>query len=189
MEEIIQEEVALFKAFIDKAEGKPLDLINKFNLPILNALWKVTVGQRFEYEDPNLISIIERLTNLFKRVGRPENVLVMAFSWIVKMNPKFMERDKSIEVKHDIMNLMMKTIKDHQEMLDHNEPRDFIDKVLIEIQNTTDTNSSFYEDVGIENLANTLFDLFLVGSETTSETTSIHDQVSRSSEEGSDRTG
>jgi len=170
MEELIQDEVALFKALIKKSEGEPFDFINQFNLPILNALWKVTVGERFEYDDPELVSIITRLTELFKRVGRPENVLVICFPFIFKLFPTFLDKDKSLETNHDIMNLMFKSIKEHQETLDPNEPRDFTDKVLIEIQNTTDKTSSFYGEAGVENLANTLFDLFLAGSETTSTT-------------------
>merc|ERR550525_2117806 len=68
------------------------------------------------------------------------------------------------------MNLMTESIKQHQDTLDVNDPRDFTDKMLIEINNTTDKSSSFYGEVGIDNLRNTLFDLFLAGSETTSTT-------------------
>jgi len=170
MEEMIQEEVSLFKACINKNKGEPFDFINQYNLPILNALWRVTSGERFDYDDPKLISIIERLTDMFKRLARPENVISICFPWINKIFPTFLEKDKSVKTNHDIMNLMFESIKQHQETLDHNEPRDFTDKVLIEIQKTTDETSSFYGEIGIENLANTLFDLFLAGSETTSTT-------------------
>ena len=170
MEEMIQDEIQLFKALIDKKKSEPFDFINQFNLPILNALWRITVGERFDYDDPKLLSIIERLTEMFKRVGKPENVITICFPLIKKIFPTFLESDKSIQINHDIMNLMFESIKQHQETLDPNEPRDFTDKVLIEIGNTTDKTSSFYGDTGLENLANTLFDLFLAGSETTSTT-------------------
>ena len=42
--------------------------------------------------------------------------------------------------------------------------------MLIEIENTTDKSSSFYGQLGIDNLKVTMFDLFLAGSETTSTT-------------------
>ena len=41
MEEMIREEVQLFTEEIRRSEGEPFDFINKFNLPILNALWNV----------------------------------------------------------------------------------------------------------------------------------------------------
>ena len=62
MEELIQEEVDLFKALILKNGEESFDFINKLNLPILNALWRVTVGERFDYDDPKLLSIVHRLT-------------------------------------------------------------------------------------------------------------------------------
>ena len=43
MEEMIREELHLFTEEIRRSEGEPFDFINKFDLPILNALWNVTV--------------------------------------------------------------------------------------------------------------------------------------------------
>jgi len=170
MEEMIQEEVDMFKALIDKNKEEPFDFINQLNLPILNALWRITVGERFEYDDPKLQSIVHRLTETFQRLGRPENILIFAFPWLAKLYPGFMERDKTLEVNHDIMDMMAESVEQHQATLDVNAPRDFTDTMLIEIKNTTDKTSSFHSNFGIENLKNVLFDLFLAGSETTSTT-------------------
>jgi len=170
MEGMINEEVAMFIEEIKKTEGEPFDFTSKFNLPILNALWRITAGQRFEYNDPKLLSIVERITLFFQRLGRPSFIFIIAFPWITKLYPQFLERDKDLEVTHEVLNMMWSTIKEHEETIDPNEPRDFTDKVLIEIGKTTDTTSSFYGDVGREHLANTLLDLFLAGSETTSTT-------------------
>ena len=41
MEEMIREEVQLFTEEIRRSEREPFDFINKFNMPILNALWNV----------------------------------------------------------------------------------------------------------------------------------------------------
>lgn len=170
MEEMIQDEVEMFKILISQNGSEPFDFINQLNLPILNALWRVTVGERFEYDNPRLLSIVHRLTETFKRFAKPENVLVFAFPWITKIYPKFMDRDQTKKTNHDMMDLMAESVANHQATLDINSPRDFTDAMLIEIQNTTDKDSSFYGDFGIENLKNVLFDLFLAGSETTSTT-------------------
>eukprot|EP00091_Calanus_sinicus_P011670 TRINITY_DN26333_c0_g1_i1.p1 TRINITY_DN26333_c0_g1~~TRINITY_DN26333_c0_g1_i1.p1 ORF type:complete len:147 (-),score=23.78 TRINITY_DN26333_c0_g1_i1:435-875(-) len=69
-----------------------------------------------------------------------------------------------------MMNMMRKAIENHKQTFDINDPRDFIDKYLTEIENTKDPNSSFFDKTGIENLASTLTDLFIAGSETTSTT-------------------
>ena len=171
MEDMINEEAGLFMEEILKSEGEPFDFINKFNLPILNALWRITVGQRFDYDDPRLTSIIHKLTDLLKRAADPFAVLLIILpSWVTKIYPKLFGRDQTLAVNHDIMSMMKKSIAEHEESLDPNEPRDFTDKVLIEIGRTTDPNSTYYGEAGKEHLANTLMDMFIAGSETTSTT-------------------
>ena len=66
MEELIQEEVDLFRGLIDKNYGEPFDFINQFNVPILNALWRITSGERFDYDHLKLKSIVARLTENLK---------------------------------------------------------------------------------------------------------------------------
>ena len=49
-------------------------------------------------------------------------------------------------------------------------PRDFIDVMLIEILQTSDVTSSFYGQKGRDALFNVVIDLFLAGQETTAST-------------------
>ncbi len=65
---------------------------------------------------------------------------------------------------------MENKVAEHETTLDPNDPRDFIDTVLIEIRHTTDPASSFYGEKGRVNLVATMLDLFVAGSETTSTT-------------------
>jgi cytochrome P450 len=65
---------------------------------------------------------------------------------------------------------MEQKVSEHEATIDPNEPRDFIDKVLVEMRATTDPASSFYGEQGRQNLVETLMDLFAAGSETTSTT-------------------
>ena len=74
MEEMIKEEVAQFKQLIDKNISQPFNFMGKLNLPILNALWKVLVGERFEYDNPRLIDIVKRLSDAFEIFARPSQV-------------------------------------------------------------------------------------------------------------------
>ena len=164
------EEMELFSSLVKKTKGEPFDCINKFNLPILNVLWRIIVGARFDYDDEALLSITQRITLMMRRIAERKNYLALLFPWITKIYPKFMDRYKTLELVRDVINLMEKHIQDHAEVLDMNDSRDFIDSALIEIRNTTDTSSSFYGEKGKLNLSHTLFDLFLAGSETTSTT-------------------
>ena len=170
MEGLIHEEVNLFKSFIDQQRSEPFDFMNKLNLPILNALWKVTVGERFSYDNPRLLSIVERLTEAFKIFGNPSQALLLAYPWLAKIIPSFFDIDHTDKVLKDVIDLMYEMILKHKETLDPNEPRDFTDMMLTEIEKTTDETSSMFGQLGLDNLKVTLFDLFLAGSETTSTT-------------------
>ena len=79
-------------------------------------------------------------------------------------------RQDDIILNRNIFSFIEKSIRVHKNTLDVNSPRDVIDTMLVEIEKTTDKNSSFYEESGMRNLVNTLFDLFIAGSETTSTT-------------------
>ena len=59
---MIQEEIVQFKQLLNGIMTKPIDFAHRLNLPILNALWHVTVGERFRYDNPKLADIVERLT-------------------------------------------------------------------------------------------------------------------------------
>ncbi len=62
---------------------------------------------------------------------------------------------------------------EHLKDWDPNNPRDFIDVYIEErkrVQQENERDSSFYGDFGDVNYVNSLFDLFLAGSETTSTT-------------------
>ena len=88
MEEMILEEVQQFTSFLRQlaSSGQPLDMASHFNLPILNALWRITVGDRFEYSDARLLNLIKRMGEFLKRIGNPAALLALTFPWIFNVN-------------------------------------------------------------------------------------------------------
>ena len=170
MEGLIEEEVQALKALLDTKTTEAFDLAPLLNLPILNALWKVTVGERFDYEDPKLLDICERLGKVFRinfgfRMG-----MMFSYPWLLKL-PKFLfDVSFTMNLFHDVIDMMLDNVMRHQQTLDVNDPRDYTDMALTEMEKTTDTKSSFYGQFGLDNLKVTLFDLFVAGSETTSTT-------------------
>jgi Cytochrome P450 len=86
MEEMILEEVQQFITFLRPmaADQQMVDLSRQFNLPILNALWRITVGDRFEYTDPCLLDIVKRMADAISRLGSPSAVLAITQPWLFK---------------------------------------------------------------------------------------------------------
>ena len=76
--------------------------------------------------------------------------------------------DKNEKVFTDLQNFVLPFIKNHEEKLDPDNITDFMDLMLLEIKNTTNTNSSFYGETGHFALFNNIIDLFIAGMETTS---------------------
>ena len=76
--------------------------------------------------------------------------------------------DKNEKVFSDLQNFVLPFMKKHKTELDPDNIKDFMDLMLVEIQNTTDPKSSFYGETGHFALFNNIIDLFIAGMETTS---------------------
>ena len=170
MEGLIEEEVHALKALLDTKTTEAFDMAPLLNLPILNALWKVTVGERFDYEDPKLLNICERLGKVFKINFGFKMGMIFSYPWLLKLPKCLFDYSFIMNLFHDVIDMMQANVMKHQQTLDVNDPRDYTDMALTEIEKTTDTKSSFYGQFGLDNLKVTLFDLFVAGSETTSTT-------------------
>merc|ERR1711884_766345 len=67
--------------------------------------------------------------------------LLLAFPWLERVDrlwPELFKFEYAARCLEDIVDMMAANITRHQDTLDTNAPRDFIDMMLIEIQNTTD---------------------------------------------------
>ena len=76
-EELINEEVKAFTEALKTYRGEPIDMAGKFFLPILNSLWRITVGQRFDYDDPKLRWILAKLTEFFQNFWKGSHQMCM----------------------------------------------------------------------------------------------------------------
>jgi len=172
MEEMIFEEINHFKLHIETKMKKPIDFGTNLNLPIINALWRITVGEKFDYNDPKLLDICSRMTDCFKILMDPKLNLLLSYPFLFNFKKilQFFNYDKVLRMFNDVITMMEENIEKHKQTLDRNEPRDFTDLALIEIENTTDETSSFHGEKGFDGLKTILLDLFLAGSETTSTT-------------------
>ena len=57
---MILEEISHFKIHIENKMNEPIDFGTNLNLPIINALWRITVGEKFDYNDPKLLDLCSR---------------------------------------------------------------------------------------------------------------------------------
>ena len=131
MEEVIAEELVQFTAFLKTFAGKPFEISPKFSLPLINILWRLASSEQFEYDDPQLVEMLEKVTALFQVTNSPEDKILLGFPWMGKFPPlrRLLKREKSLVIFGDILSMMKKSILDHEITLDTSMPRDLIDMV------------------------------------------------------------
>ena len=173
LESIMQEEIKKFCEELkqDCQEG-PVDLSNRFNVMVINILWRIIGGKSFDYKDKKFEELVQHLNKGFSAIApTPKLAMLFAFPFLRKLFPKWTGFDVLKRGYHGVYDFLAQEIEEHKKNLDMDNPKDFIDAYLIEMKRKTDEgarNSSFYEGKGIECLFCVLHDLFLAGSETSS---------------------
>ncbi|XP_064113391.1 cytochrome P450 2L1-like isoform X3 [Macrobrachium nipponense] len=128
---------------------------------------------RYDTDDQEIIKFNANLRQNIELVQGRIQILDL-FPLLVKILPRFvLEKVFKVNVIYDNMeqfkNLMLETIEAHVKTLDLDNPKDYIDAYLIEIQKERGSHSTIFKEDYV-NLVITLSDFFGAGSETTSST-------------------
>uniref|UniRef100_A0A7M4FYF1 Cytochrome P450 2J6-like n=1 Tax=Crocodylus porosus TaxID=8502 RepID=A0A7M4FYF1_CROPO len=143
---------------------KPLDPSFYLFHSISNVICAVVFGYRFPSEDENFHKLLKATENIFRFGGSLGYSLYEFFPWIMDHLPG---PHKKAFSSYEVLNCFAREeIRKHLERGTPDEPEDFIDFYLAEIEKVNGTKSAYDED----NLAHSVIDLFLGGSETTSTT-------------------
>ncbi|XP_059487512.1 methyl farnesoate epoxidase-like [Neocloeon triangulifer] len=167
MECIIQEEAENLVTEVAKKAGanfqQPVELYNILGTASINVLWFIIAGQRYSHDDARLqklITLIKDISSQFNAAGG----LAACFPIILDIAPGLTEIEKFKLVRQRVKDFIMEDVNAHKETLDQENPRDFLDMYLIEIEKNKDKkDTSYYE----EQLVFVVGDLFLAGVDTT----------------------
>merc|ERR1719430_1055174 len=130
-----------------------------FNVPVLNVLWQLVASARFSTENAKDASVVKMVNDIFQnRFITDATPLFLA-----KMFPKKSGLARMKEVYAGLSKFLKEIIKEHRQELDKENPQDFIDVYLTEVNNES-------ENFNTDELFNCIFDFILVGMETTSTT-------------------
>lgn len=131
-----------------------VEMTGTFNTAIINVLWQIVASKRFEHDAPDTKQMMDLLNLQFSSGIQ----LAQLMPKVAKFLPAS-EKDKSFVV---MKNMMRGLINDHLKDIDYDQPRDFIDTYLKEMQNNPDFD--------IDHLVVICLDFFQAGAETTSTT-------------------
>ncbi|XP_007956992.1 cytochrome P450 2C42-like [Orycteropus afer afer] len=165
IEDRIREEACRLVDELRKTKGTPCDPTFILKCASCNVISSIIFKTHFDYADQTFLKWMEK---------KDENTKILCSSWIQVCNsfPMLIDyipgcHNTFIKNAAEENALILEKIKEHQESLDINNPRDFIDCFLIKMEQEKYSQQSEFT---IENLITTTSDLFGAGTETTSST-------------------
>ncbi|XP_045217159.2 cytochrome P450 2C9 [Macaca fascicularis] len=165
IEDRVQEEARCLVEELRKTKGSPCDPTFILGCAPCNVICSIIFHKRFDYKDQQFLKVMEKLN---------ENVKILSSPWIQICNnfPPFIDyfpgaHNKLLKNVAFLKSYILEKVKEHQESMDMNNPRDFIDCFLMKMEKEKHNQQSEFT---IENLENTAVDLFGAGTETTSTT-------------------
>uniref|UniRef100_A0A667WH43 Cytochrome P450, family 2, subfamily N, polypeptide 13 n=1 Tax=Myripristis murdjan TaxID=586833 RepID=A0A667WH43_9TELE len=143
-----------------------LHISKLFNNAVSNIICQLVMGTRFDYSDHNFQIMLKYLSGAMQLQGSIWGLLYEAFPGVMKHLPG--PHNKMFSYFKYLERFISQEVQGHKKDLDPNNPRDYIDTFILEMQNQHqgESNLGFNE----ANLALCSLDLFLAGTETTSTT-------------------
>lgn len=170
MSAMIEEETANMvkniKELIEKSGGDSVDcnMEKLFGIHVLNTLWTMLAGVRYNTDDVELKRLQSLLSELFER-AHMVGALFNHFPFLRFIAPEYSGYNVYVRAHIPLWDFLSKEIKHHKDTFNPSEMRDFID-VYLEMLNSSSKPHSFSE----KQLLAICLDLFVAGSETTSKT-------------------
>ncbi|XP_023402679.2 cytochrome P450 2C19-like isoform X1 [Loxodonta africana] len=165
LEDRVQEEASCLVEELRKTKALPCDPTFITVYAPCNVICSVIFQNRFDYNDQNFLNLVKKSTENVKIVSSPWIQVCNAFPLLIDYFPG--SHKKYIKNDANVKSYILEKVKEHQESLDINNPRDFIDCFLIKMEQEKHTQQSEYS---VENLLNTVHDLLGGASQTTSTT-------------------
>ncbi len=172
-EELALEETNELCSFLESTQGQPINIRNKFNIAILNSLWRISTSERLSYDDTRLVHLLLLLDRFIQEGGRPLVSLMVNTPWLRWIALKF-NLFAFASIFSDLRCFVEDAINPLKETYQEDSLRNYVDHFLkmSQEQEKIGELTSFMGKEGQANLVNNLVDLFIAGSETTSTTLS-----------------
>ncbi|GFT91336.1 cytochrome P450 18a1, partial [Nephila pilipes] len=148
MEEHIKEEILELLQRMSEHVGKPTQFSYILAPSMSNNIASLVFGTRLKYNNPER----QRLDMLIRETGRLAGVVSwqLFFPWIriIMSYLNVGDKEKLVSVLREIKDYCRNEIRKHEETLDPNNIRDFIDSYLLEIQKQSNNpNTAFTKEV------------------------------------------
>uniref|UniRef100_A0A3B4AM53 Cytochrome P450, family 2, subfamily Y, polypeptide 3 n=1 Tax=Periophthalmus magnuspinnatus TaxID=409849 RepID=A0A3B4AM53_9GOBI len=160
MEQWIQEESTHLVERIKTMKGEPFDPTFFLSCSVSNIICCLVFGERFSYDDKHFLRLLQHISQILILISSPwalYNIFPRLMEWLPGGHQKAFKR---IE---ELRKFVIEKVKEHEDTLDPNSPRDYIDCFLTREKGTS---TEFHND----NLVSTVFNMYMGGTESTSST-------------------
>ncbi|XP_012539456.1 probable cytochrome P450 303a1 isoform X2 [Monomorium pharaonis] len=147
---------------ISQSAGMIISMHDAFGVTVLNTLWKMMAGKRYDTGDKELTHLQKILTKLLNEI----DIIGAPFSHFPFL--RFIAPEKSgykafVDTHRELWAFLQEELNNHKNTFLSNAPRDLMD-VYLNVLNSKDCSDTFSES----QLLAICVDLFIAGSETTS---------------------
>nr|XP_008268458.1 cytochrome P450 2C18 [Oryctolagus cuniculus] len=165
IEDRVQEEARCLVEELRKTNASPCDPTFILGAAPCNVICSIIFQNRFEYTDQDFLTFLKLLNEGINILSSPWIQVCNNFPVLIDYFPG--SHKTFMEDMTCIQNFISEKVKEHQQSLDMNNPRNFIDCFLIKMEQEKHNQQSEFT---LENLKYTVGDLFAAGTETTSTT-------------------
>ncbi|XP_040920998.1 cytochrome P450 2K1-like isoform X2 [Toxotes jaculatrix] len=165
-EDKISEECDYLTEVFKKFRGEAFDTTKPMHYAVSNIICSMVYGSRFEYDDPEFTSLVDRTNRNNQLAGSPSIQLYNMFPWIGKWIANRKEFHKLADANKKRNLQLFSRLK---ETLNPQMCRGFVDAFLVRqqhLEKSEITNSHFHN----QNLLMTVIHLFAAGTDTTATT-------------------
>ncbi|XP_073731643.1 cytochrome P450 2B4-like [Misgurnus anguillicaudatus] len=164
VEERVLDEARYLVTEMLKGEGTAFDPGHTVQNAVSNIICSVVFGDRFEYDNKRFAYLLKILNENIVMIGSPVGQIFNLVPFI-KHFPG--PHQKIIQNNTELEDFIREEVKEHRQTLDPENPRDFIDAYMLEIEKQkSHEDSTFHE----ENMVRSAADLFFAGTDTTATT-------------------
>ncbi|KAK6189758.1 hypothetical protein SNE40_001754 [Patella caerulea] len=167
LEDKIHEEIEYFVDVIRQENGSNFDMCRLSQKGVCNIISSMVYGKRFEYDDPVFNVFLGELESLLQHIGIATVLNVFPF---LRFLPGDMFNYQSLLNNLDYINnkIILPSINEHMKNFDENHVDDYISSYIREMKKVSKTGQRSY--LNEDQLAASIFDLFIAGTVTTSTT-------------------